>query len=74
LLGQDGRLARRGGADGAPDAAERGANVLGIRRRFEVGEPMGIADGSAAAGDGACSRSLLGFVRQIGRLSIGAQI
>jgi hypothetical protein len=30
----------------------RGAHVLGIGRGLQVGEPMGVADGGAAARDG----------------------
>jgi hypothetical protein len=43
---------QRGGQDGRLDAAERGAQVLGIRRRLQVGELMGVADGGRRARDG----------------------
>jgi hypothetical protein len=63
-LGQDGRFAGRGCPYGAADAAERGAYVLGIGRRLQVGEPMRVADRSAAAHDRRRAGSSIGLVRE----------
>jgi hypothetical protein len=56
-LGQDGRFAGWGSTNGAADAAERGAHVLGIGRRLQVGEPMGVADGGTGARPRSASRA-----------------
>jgi hypothetical protein len=37
-------FAGRGGTDGAPDAAQGGADVPGIGGRLQVGEAMGVTD------------------------------
>jgi hypothetical protein len=53
---------QRGGQDGRLDAAERGAQVLGIRRRLQVNELMGVADGGAGARDGRRAGSSIGLM------------
>jgi mannose-6-phosphate isomerase-like protein (cupin superfamily) len=48
--------------DGAANASKRGAHVLGIGRGLQVGEPMGVADGGAAARDGRRAGSSIGLM------------
>jgi hypothetical protein len=50
-LGQDGRLAGRGGTDGAPDATQGRAHAFRVGRRLELRQAVGVADGGAAAGE-----------------------
>src|SRR5262249_30993790 len=57
---------------GAPDAAQGRPDMLRIGRGLQVGKPMGVPDGSAAAGDGAGGPAALGLVCQIGRHGLRA--
>jgi hypothetical protein len=60
------RLARRGGPHGAANAAQRCAHVLGIGRRLQVGEAMGVTDGGAARVIVAARGSPIGLVGKEG--------